>query len=129
MVKEFYKSGDCELLISAKEQIETAEERRDLENKKYWTSFKNAVIDKVNQIWRLGPCEIWEDEICNMPGFDLLLKDIHDKGYHVYVKQQNKHLTGEYQHCYTISLEQLDCGYYGEEMTFVENDKSKEENN
>ena len=125
MVKEFYKSGDCELLISAKEQIETAEERRDLENKKYWTSFKNAVIDKVNQIWRIGVCTIWEEETHGMPGFEDLLKDISNAGYHVHVKQQNKHHTGEYQYCYTISLEQLDDGYYGKEMTF----ESKEENN
>lgn len=129
MVKEFYKSGDCTnttsiKLVSAKEQIETAEELRDRENKKYWVSFENAIIDRVNQIWRIGVCTIWEEESHNMPGFEDLLKDISNAGYHVYCTKSRKPHDVNDQNLYTITLDvPPQKEMYGEEMTF----ESKEE--
>jgi len=116
----------CDIkLVSAKQQLETAEELHDQENKNYWASFENAVIDRVNQIWRIGVCTIWEEETHGMPGFNDMLKDIHDAGYHVYCTKSSKPHGGEAQNVYTITLN--DAGelkeQYGEEMTFEENGK------
>lgn len=124
MVKEFYKSGDCTKmcdikLVSAKQQLESAEELRDTANREYWTSFENAIIGRINQIWRIGVCTIWEEETHNMPGFIDMLKDIHDGGYHVYCTKSRKPHDVNDQNLYTISLEELpQKEMYGEEMTF-----------
>lgn len=135
MVKEFYKSGDCTKtasikLVSAKAQLESAEEKQDTANKEYWTSFVSAIIDRINQIWRIGVCTIWEEEAHNMPGFEDLLKDISNAGYHVYCTKSRKPHDVNDQNLYTITLDTPpQKEMYGEEMTFVKNDESKEENN
>lgn len=124
MVKEFYKSGDCTKttsikLVSAKAQLESAEELHDREDREYWVSFENAIIDRVNQIWRIGVCTIWEEESHNMPGFEDLLKDIFNAGYHVYCTKSRKPHDVNDQNLYTITLDvPPQKEMYGEEMTF-----------
>ena len=131
MVKEFYKSGDCAKttsikLVSAKAQMESAEEKHDAENREYWVSFENAIIDRVNQIWRIGVCTVWEEESHNMPGFKDLLKDISDAGYHVYCAKSRKPHDVNDQNLYTITLETPpQKEMYGEEMTFEEDSNER----
>ena len=129
MVKEFYKSGDCTKtasikLVSAKSQQESAEEKQDAENREYWTSFVNATFDRINQIWRIGVCTIWEEETHNMPGFENMLKDISNAGYHVYCTKSRKPHDVNDQNLYTITLDTPpQKEMFGEEMTFEENDR------
>ena len=131
MVKEFYKSGDCTKttsikLVSAKAQLESAEELHDKENREYWESFVSATIDRLNQIWRIGVCTIWEEETHGMPGFEDLLKDISNAGYHVYCTKSRKPHDVNDQNLYTITLDvPAQKELYGEEWTY----KPKEENN
>ena len=123
MIKEFYKSGDWKervvRITPAKEQREELEARTDEENRGYWESFVTATIEKVNNLWRLNVCTIWEEETHNMPGFNDLLKDISNAGYHVYCTKSRKPHDVYDQNLYTITLDESpQKEMYGEEMTF-----------
>ena len=130
MVKEFYKSGDCNngglkgdgiKLISAEDQSEKAEKWKDELKIAYWESIKEATIDRINQLWRLRKVYFWEEDW--FPGYKEFLKDIQDNGYHVYVADpERRDGRGMTQDRFLITLENLPS-YYNEWIY-----KSKEEN-
>ena len=131
MVKEFYKSGDCNTgglkgdgikLISAKVQSKNAKKLRDEQKIAYWESVKEATIDRINQLWRLNKVYFWEEDW--FPGYEEFLKDIQDSGYHVYVGDpERRDERGMTQKRFLITLVSLPS-YYNEWIY-----ESKEENN
>ena len=131
MVKEFYKSGDCNTrglkgdgikLISAAKQSENAEKWRDEQKIAYWESVKSATIDRINQLWRLNTVYLWEEDF--FPGYKEFLKDIQDSGYHVYADSARRGGCGMTQKRFLITLEPLDPSY-NKEWVY----EAKEENN
>ena len=131
MVKEFYKSGDCNTgglkgdgikLISAKVQSKNAKKLRDEQKIAYWESVKEVTIDRINQLWRLNKVYFWEEDW--FPGYEEFLKDIQDSGYHVYVGDpERRDGRGVTQKRFLITLVSLPS-YYNEWIY-----ESKEENN
>ena len=82
-MNEFYKAGECNGLISAEIQLKNKEEWKNKAKLEYWKSVKEAMIDKINQLWRLKTVDFLEDEW--FTGYEHFLKDIQAAGYHVYV--------------------------------------------
>ena len=119
MVKEFYKSGDCNngglkgkgiKLISAANQSENAEKWKDEQKIAYWESVKEAIIGHINQLWRLNTVYLWEEDW--FPGYKEFLKDIQDSGYHVYVGDSARRGgCGMTQNRFLITLKPLDPSY------------------
>lgn len=132
MVKEFYKSGDCNTgglkgngikLMSAARQSENAEKWRDEQKIVYWESVKEATIDRINQLWRLKTVYFYEEDW--FPGYKEFLKDIQDNGYHVYVADaERRGGCGMTQSRFLITLEPSADPRYVNEWTY----KPKEEN-
>ena len=79
---EFYKSGDVEGLTPGDEQRENKEKLLLDAKCKYWKSCVDALVDKINQLWRLNKISFWEEDW--FPGYNLFLQDIHKAGYFVY---------------------------------------------
>ena len=79
---EFYKRGDCVGIITAEEQLKNKAKWEEEAKITYWKSVKEVMIDKINQIWRLGPVDFLENDW--FPGYNLFLMDLQANGYHVY---------------------------------------------
>lgn len=109
MVTEFYKSNDCILntnggtaLMSAKKQLANAEKWQDAAKLKYWNSVKFAIIDSINQLWRLKHVEFWEEDW--FPGHEIFIEDIKAAGYVVESRSARRNECGLTQDYYKITL-------------------------
>ena len=109
MVTEFYKTNDCinningkKPVMSAEMQLAKAEEYRDAAKIRYWNSVKSALIDSINQLWRLGHVEFWEEDW--FPGHKVFIEDIKTLGYVVENELERRNGCGMTQHCYKITL-------------------------
>ena len=109
---EFYKRGDCEGLISAEKQLKNKDEWENNAKIEYWKSVKEAMIEKINQLWRLGgEVDFYEEDW--FPGYNLFLKDLQANGYHVYEgKEERKEIFyGTPQKRFIISLYEINDPY------------------
>ena len=109
MVTEFYKTNDCinntngeKPVMSAEMQIAKAEEYRDAAKITYWNSVKSAIIDSINQLWRLGQVEFWEEDW--FPGHEIFIEDVKALGYVVNIRMARRNECGSTQHYYEITL-------------------------
>ena len=103
---EFYKIGDVKGLTPGDEQRENKEKLIIDAKRKYWVSCVDALVDRINQLWRLNKVDFWEEEW--FPGYNLFLQDIHKAGYYVYrgnPERRNAH--GLTQKRFIISLDPI----------------------
>ena len=103
MVTEFYKANACRTaLMPAVEQVANAESYRDTAKIRYWSSVKSALINSINQLWRLGHVEFWEEDW--FPGHEVFIEDVKALGYMVEKRSARRNECGLTQDYYKITL-------------------------
>lgn len=103
---EFYKIGDVKGLTPGDEQRKIKQKLILESKRRYWVSCVDALVDRINQLWRLDKVDFWEEEW--FPGYNLFLQDIHKAGYYVYRgNPERRDGCGLTQDRFIISLEPI----------------------